>query len=169
MKSVQGKTRRNPQSGGRGSCKEAGDTSAKEPVGKQSECQRCGVWRSRGDNPGLPEHPYKRERIEARRPHLLIRTQNPKTIINLEVAFAWEPIVKKREAQKKAKYRELAADLANQWPGYTIQNALVVIGTLGLVIGQEMRPYADSWGKKRTRESWYKTCRLVHCTQRQGY
>ncbi len=48
---------------------------------------------------------------------------------------SWEPIVKDRGAQKRTKHRELAADLANQWPGYTVQNAPVVIGTQGLVVG----------------------------------
>ena len=76
-----------------------------------------------------------KEKIEARRPDLVIRMQGKKTIIIMEVACAWEPIVKGREAQKKAKYGELAADLANQWPGYTIRNIPVVIGTLGIVVG----------------------------------
>ncbi len=75
-----------------------------------------------------------KEKIEARRPDLVIKMQDTKTIIILEVACAWEPIVKGREAQKKAKYGELAADPANQWPRYTIQNIPVVMGTLGMVV-----------------------------------
>ena len=43
--------------------------------------------------------------------------------------------MKERETQKKAKYRELAADLANQGPNYRVQNTAVVIGILGLVVG----------------------------------
>ena len=76
-----------------------------------------------------------KEEMGARRPDLVVRMPEKRTIIIMEVACAWEPIVKTREAQKKAKYGELAADLANQWPGYTIRNIPVVIGTLGLVAG----------------------------------
>ena len=43
-------------------------------------------------------------------------------------------ISKGARCPEKAKYRELAADIANQWPGYTVWNAAVVIGTLGLVV-----------------------------------
>ena len=38
------------------------------------------------------------------------------------MASAWDPNVAEREAQKKSKYRELAADLAHQWPQYKVTN-----------------------------------------------
>ncbi len=49
--------------------------------------------------------------IEARRPDLLIRMPGERKITILEVACAWKPLVKEQEAQKKAKYRELAAEV----------------------------------------------------------
>ena len=55
-----------------------------------------------------------------------------RTIIIVEVACAWDPIVAEREAQKRSKYKELAGDLAHQWPQYRVTNFHVVIGTLGL-------------------------------------
>ena len=61
-----------------------------------------------------------KDHIVARRPDLIIRLLELKKIVIQEVACAWETIVKEREAQKKAKYLELVADLANQWPGYTV-------------------------------------------------
>ena len=47
------------------------------------------------------------------RPDLMVSIYSTKTIIILEVACAWDPNVAEREAQKKPKYRELAADLAH--------------------------------------------------------
>ena len=44
------------------------------------------------------------DQIVARRPNLLTRVLEPKKIVILEVACAWEPLVKEREAPKKAKY-----------------------------------------------------------------
>ncbi len=44
-------------------------------------------------------------------------------------------ISKGARGPEMAKYRELAADIANQWPGYTVRNVAVVIRTLGLVVG----------------------------------
>ena len=51
------------------------------------------------------------------------------------MACAWEPIVGKREKEKKCKYGELAADLAKQNQGYWVDVVPVVIGDLGLVEG----------------------------------
>ncbi len=94
-----------------------------------------------------------KERIKARRPDLVIRMIKEKTIIIMEVACAWEPIVKRREAQEKAKYGELAADLANQWPGYTIRNTPVVMGTLGLVTGARKALLGTRlWGREGSEE-----------------
>ncbi len=44
-----------------------------------------------------------KEEIGARRPDLVVRMPGKRTIIIMEVACAWEPIVKRREAQKKGK------------------------------------------------------------------
>ena len=43
-----------------------------------------------------------KDQIVARRPDLLIRLLEPQKIVILEVACAWEPIVKERESPKKA-------------------------------------------------------------------
>ena len=40
-----------------------------------------------------------------------------------------------REAKKRSKFMELVADLACQWPRYTVTNVPVVIGILGFVCG----------------------------------
>ena len=71
----------------------------------------------------------------ARRPDLMVRIYSTKTIIILKVACAWNPNVAEREAQKKSKHRELAADLAHQWPQYQVTNFPVAIGTMGLIVG----------------------------------
>ena len=42
-----------------------------------------------------------KEEIGARRPGLVVRMPGKRTIIIMEVACAWEPIVKRREAQKR--------------------------------------------------------------------
>ena len=76
----------------------------------------------------------------ARRPGLMVRIYSTKTIIILEVTCAWDPNVAEREDQKRSKYRELAADLAHQWPQYKVTNHPVVIGTLGLSRSKEGPP-----------------------------
>ena len=73
--------------------------------------------------------------ITARRPDLVVRELEKKRITIIEVACAWEPLVGAREAQKTSKYRELAADLAHQWPGFTVTNFPVVVGSMGLICG----------------------------------
>ena len=76
-----------------------------------------------------------RDHLSARRPDLVVRRVSTRTICIMEVACTWEPLVEAREAQKRSKYRELAADLAHQWPQFTVTNLPVVIGTLGLIRG----------------------------------
>ncbi len=76
-----------------------------------------------------------RDHLMARRPDLVVRELNSKKITIMEVACTWEPLVEARETQKRSKYRELAADLAHQWPHFTVTNFPVVIGTLGLIRG----------------------------------
>ena len=39
----------------------------------------------------------------------------------------------KRELEKRNKYTRLKADLAKQWPGYTVVVIPVVVGDLGIV------------------------------------
>lgn len=94
---------------------------------------RCGVMGTRETlmliDLCIPTSRYLKER----RPDLLVRLQKEKRIVIMEVAVAWEPIVSEREKEKRAKYDDLAADLAKQWPGYKIVIVPVVIGDLGLI------------------------------------
>ena len=48
-----------------------------------------------------------------------------------EVACAWVPLIEERQREKCGKYREQAADLAMQWPGWNVQTTPVVVGDLG--------------------------------------
>ena len=41
----------------------------------------------------------------------------------------------RKEADKKREYQALAADLANQWTGYTVRVVPVAIGVLGTIKG----------------------------------
>ena len=56
-----------------------------------------------------------------------------KVLVIFEMACAWEPLVLEREREKEAKYAELAADLASQFPGWKVELAPLVIGDLGSV------------------------------------
>ncbi len=49
------------------------------------------------------------------------------------MACPLDHLVQRREAEKKVKYQELAADLANQWQGYRVTVTPVVLGSLGLI------------------------------------
>ncbi len=49
------------------------------------------------------------------------------------MACAWDSTVEKWERDKRAKYMDLAADLAKQWQGYKVVPVPVVLGNLGLV------------------------------------
>ena len=85
---------------------------------------------------GLPTD----RQIEARRPDLVITCEATRKIAIMKAACAWEPGVAEREKQKKAKYQELAADLANQHKDnvrekriYKVKVTPVVVATMGLV------------------------------------
>ena len=78
-----------------------------------------------------------KSQLTARRPDLVVREIGKRRITIIELACAWEPLVEAREAQKTAKYRELAADLAHQWPNFTVKNFPVVVGTMGLICGMQ--------------------------------
>ncbi len=54
------------------------------------------------------------EQMSGRRPDLVIDAKKLKSMCILEVACAWEPLIKEREEEKRRKYQGLAADLANQ-------------------------------------------------------
>ena len=73
--------------------------------------------------------------VRERKPDLVVRLQEEKRVLIFDVTVAWEPLVKERDIEKERKYQELAADLANQWPGFRIQVYPVVVGDLGLVVG----------------------------------
>ena len=51
----------------------------------------------------------------------------------LEVACAWDSIVKEREVEKRRKYRALAADLGSQHPSMRVHNMALVVGDLGTI------------------------------------
>ena len=69
-----------------------------------------------------------------RRPDLIAYFRESRRIIIFEIACAWEPLIEERQMEKGLKYRELAADLATQWPGwgvFTIPLVVVSLGSLG--------------------------------------
>ena len=71
--------------------------------------------------------------VKESRPDLLVRQTAEKRIVILEVACAWEPLITEREREKAAKYQELAADLPQQYEGYHVVVAPVVMGDLGTI------------------------------------
>ncbi len=73
--------------------------------------------------------------IKHRRPDLVVRVGKEKRVVIYEVACAWDPLVKEREDEKKAKYQELADDLAKQCPGYKVTVVPVVLDDLGTIKG----------------------------------
>ncbi len=70
---------------------------------------------------------------ENRRPDLVVRLGKEKRVIVFEIAVTWDPSVEEREREKRAKYSDLAADLAHQWQGYRITVVPVVVGDLGVI------------------------------------
>ena len=71
--------------------------------------------------------------LRDRRPDLVVYLKRLRTLVIFEMACAWEPLIKEREREKAAKYAELAADLATQFPGWKVEVAPLVIGDLGSV------------------------------------
>ena len=69
--------------------------------------------------------------LTERRPDLVAYYRELRRIVIYEVACAWEPLIEERQREKRGKYRELAADLATQWPGWKVQTTPVVVGDLG--------------------------------------
>lgn len=69
--------------------------------------------------------------LEERRPDLILEIKGSKTILILEVAVAWDPLVIERESQKRGKYSELAKDLAGQFRGWKVKVVPIVLGCLG--------------------------------------
>ena len=70
-----------------------------------------------------------------RHPDLVVWQKKEWKIWILEVVCTWEPLVEKREMEKKRKYTELVVDLANQNPGHCVTVHPIVVGTIGLVMG----------------------------------
>ena len=74
--------------------------------------------------------PTDRQLME-RRPDLVAYYRELRRIVIYEVACTWVPLIEERQREKRGKYRELAADLATQWPGWNVQTTPAVVGDLG--------------------------------------
>ncbi len=55
--------------------------------------------------------------IVPKRPDLMVRLDRERRMVLYEVACARDPLVKRREEEKKAENQDLAADLTKEWPG----------------------------------------------------
>ena len=71
--------------------------------------------------------------IDARRPDIVIFNKTTTEAWIIDIACAWEPLLLDREAQKVAKYLELAADLGRRERRWHIRTMAVVVGTLGTI------------------------------------
>ena len=71
--------------------------------------------------------------IAERRPDVLIRNFRSGRVTIMEVAAAYESCLETSEAEKRAKYQTLAADLAGQESGWRVRCVPVVVGDLGTV------------------------------------
>ena len=71
--------------------------------------------------------------ITERRPDVLIRNFRSGRVTIMEVAAAYESCLETREADKRAKYQILTADLAGQETGWRVRCVPVVMGDLGTV------------------------------------
>ena len=69
--------------------------------------------------------------LTARRPDIIVYLKERNQVVILEVAVAWETLLEEREKEKSNKYRELAADLATQHPGWRVDILPIVVGSLG--------------------------------------
>lgn len=72
-------------------------------------------------------------RVPHSRPDLVVRVEREKTISIMDVACAWDTSIHKRRKEKMDRYVELAADMANQHPGYRVVTVPVVVGDLGTI------------------------------------
>ncbi len=95
----------------------------------------AGVWGTEEERVLIDQAIPTSRKITECRPDLVIRSKTRKKIVIFDVACALDHLVQKREAEKKAKYQELAADLATQWRGCGVTVTPVVLGDLGLVAG----------------------------------
>lgn len=76
-----------------------------------------------GVKPGVMGTEERKVLVDRRvptRPDMVVRLNGEKKIVIFEVACAWKPGVEGRELEKKAKYQNLAADLAKVWKGYRV-------------------------------------------------
>lgn len=72
-------------------------------------------------------------RVPHSRPDLVVRVEREKRISIMDVACAWDTSIHKRRKEKMDRYVELAADMANQHPGYRVVTVPVVVGDLGTI------------------------------------
>ncbi len=150
MVPVQGPPRLSAVSAGKSGGERAGNQGAE----KAEKARRPGKeW-------GIPT----RRHIEERRQDLV--TVSKKLIVIYEVACAWDPGVTRRERQKLAKYQELAADLAKQFPGRRVLVVPVVFGVLGSLMLEDTSEAPERRGhqgimREGQRETLRSTVRLV--------
>ena len=69
--------------------------------------------------------------LHERRPDLVAFFSETRQVVVMDVACAWDPLIREREDEKKCKYQELAADLAVQNPGWQVSVVPIVVGDLG--------------------------------------
>ena len=69
--------------------------------------------------------------LTEKRPDLVAYYRELRYIVIYEVACTWVPLIEERQREKRGKYREQAADLATQWPGWNVQTTPVMVGDLG--------------------------------------
>jgi len=74
--------------------------------------------------------PTDRE-LTSRKPDVVALLKGSNQITILEVSVCWEPLLKEWEKEKSNEYREVAADLAIQHPGWKVDIFPVVVGSLG--------------------------------------
>jgi hypothetical protein len=92
-----------------------------------------GVYESREAELAVDRAVPTDRQTKSRRPDIKLRLIKEKRILLMDVACAWDPLVKARENEKRLKYMELAADLGKQWPSYRVRSIPVVVGDLGII------------------------------------
>ena len=68
------------------------------------------------------------------RPDLVAFFSETQRVMLMDVASAWDLLVREREEEEKGKYQELAADLAVQNPGCWVSVIPVIVGDLGSMV-----------------------------------